>query len=677
MANVASSRSRFSLKNLSISFKMLSVSIIVALITIGLAVFITTTIKSQEILLKEQKMALTNVEKVEIISKHFADMRYWGLDLAVSWLDQSKAKMKESQKTLLTSIESLDGVDDADKNKLITLVNQYVDMNLEAVDAYVKGDRVAGNAKVASSHQYAESFLSIASQLESSAVLAVDAVNTEVAAKNTSLYLFTIIMLISGFLGLIPSWLIARRIKKMLSQAVSISNNITHGNLNDKIVVHHHDEVGQLLLAQKGMQDKFRVSQEQSKKMKQAEEEIFAIVQAAQKGELTKRIHIDDSTEGFLKTLGAGLNSILDVSEKVILDLNSTFSALAQGDLTKKIDGDYQGEYAQLQNHANETIDKLTKVIEDSMGCAQAVCSVSKEIANSSNTLNQRTESQAQSLEETSANMSNMSQSVASNAESAKEAAQISKDAKMQAQSGGEVVSQAIHAMDEINGSSRKIADIIGVVDEIAFQTNLLALNASVEAARAGEQGRGFAVVASEVRQLAQRSADAAKEIKILITDNVAKIKVGSDLVNTSGESLHSIVDASSKVDQIISEMAESSVGQADAIRQVNSAVEQMNDLTQQNVAMVEEATAASETMTQEAEQLFHIMQFFNLSGKPSQSNMSMVSTEHDISASVKDDGFDVASMMPEMMEDVKQRQAGFVAAPPPSDGGDDSWEEF
>lgn len=219
------------------------------------------------------------------------------------------------------------------------------------------------------------------------------------------------------------------------------------------------------------------------------------------------------------------------------------------------------------------------------------------EIASGNAELSQRTEEQASSLEETASSMEEMTSAVRQNADNARQASQLAASAREQAEKGGAVVGKAVDAMAEINSSSRRIADIISVIDEIAFQTNLLALNAAVEAARAGEQGRGFAVVAGEVRNLAGRSAESAKEIKGLIQESVGKVQQGSELVDQSGKMLHEIVDGVRKVTDIIAEMAASSQEQATGIEQVNKAVMQMDEMTQQNAALVEEAAAASQAM--------------------------------------------------------------------------------
>jgi methyl-accepting chemotaxis protein len=227
--------------------------------------------------------------------------------------------------------------------------------------------------------------------------------------------------------------------------------------------------------------------------------------------------------------------------------------------------------------------------------------------------LSQRTQEQAAALEETASSMEEMTATVKQNSDNARQADLLAGSARTHAERGGEVMTSAVNAMRDINTSSRKIADIISVIDEIAFQTNLLALNAAVEAARAGEQGRGFAVVASEVRNLAQRSASAAKEIKSLIEDSVDKVRTGSELVDQSGKALSEIMDSIKKVSEIVAEMAAASEEQATGIEQVNTAVTQMDETTQQNAALVEEAAAAAKSMEQQAQEVVAQVSFFRV----------------------------------------------------------------
>lgn len=342
------------------------------------------------------------------------------------------------------------------------------------------------------------------------------------------------------------------------------------------------------------------------------ENEVQQIVTAAAGGDLGIRIDTKNK-QGFFAILSAGINELVTTFDSVIGEVIDSVSALANGDLTRSIQSEYAGSFGRLKTDMNVTIEKLTSVVRDIQEASYAVKTGSDEIASGNQNLSQRTEEQASSLEETSSAMEQMTATVRQSADNAKQATTLARGARDAAESGGRVVGSAVQAMSEINASSKKIADIIGVIDEIAFQTNLLALNASVEAARAGDQGRGFAVVASEVRNLAGRSATAAREIKDLIQDSVSKVDDGSKLVNQSGDVLAEIVNAVKKVTDIIEEIAVASSEQAAGIDEVCKAVTQMDEMTQQNAALVEQAAAASESLGEQAEGLERMIGFFSV----------------------------------------------------------------
>lgn len=343
------------------------------------------------------------------------------------------------------------------------------------------------------------------------------------------------------------------------------------------------------------------------------EKEIADLVAAAGKGELQARVS-EEGKDGFYLRLAKGLNSLVSIVDDAIADTGSMLGAMAIGDLSKRIEQQYQGSFDKLKQDANATADKLTEVINRINSSASLVASGAEEISQGNADLSQRTEEQASSLEETASSMEEMTSTVRQNADNAKVANELAEETREKAHLGGEVVNRAVVSMSAINESSKKIADIISVIDEIAFQTNLLALNAAVEAARAGEQGRGFAVVAGEVRNLAQRSAGAAKEIKELIRDSVGKVEDGTVLVNESGATLQEIVASVQRVTEMISDIAEASEEQSSGIEQVNKAISQMDEMTQQNAALVEQASAAGESMAEQANEMRRLLNFFSLS---------------------------------------------------------------
>jgi methyl-accepting chemotaxis protein len=346
------------------------------------------------------------------------------------------------------------------------------------------------------------------------------------------------------------------------------------------------------------------------------EDEVDGIIGAARAGDLSQRILVDNK-QGFFKQLGMSINSLLELLEHVFDDVAEVMSAMSEGHLTKPIRSSYRGKFGQVKMDVNNTIINMERIVRDLRESSDVIRTAAGEISAGNNNLSQRTEQQASSLEETAASMEELTSTVRNNADNAQQANQVSTNARQVAMKGGEVVNHAIQAMDAINTSSSKIAEIIGVIDEIAFQTNLLALNASVEAARAGDQGRGFAVVATEVRNLAGRSAEAAKQIKELINDSVDKVKAGASLVDQSGENLTEIVDGVKRVGDIIAEIAAASAEQSAGIDQVNQAVTSMDEVTQQNAALAEQTSAASASLNEKAMEMDRMMGFFKLRDNP------------------------------------------------------------
>ena len=374
-------------------------------------------------------------------------------------------------------------------------------------------------------------------------------------------------------IGIFMGWIIARFLARNLNNVVMAAQALGGGDLKARSSITTKDEVGTLAQSFNEMGDKLQANVEKAK------EEAATMAQ-------------------------------------FVVEAKRVLGNLAQGDLTDHMTNACDGDLAQIKDSLNSALTNLTTTLTTVREAAEGVTSGAEEITKGNEDLSQRTSEQASSLEETSSAMEEMTSTVKQNADNAKQANQLAIAARDVAEKGGAVTTKAIDAMDEINKSSKKIADIITVIDEIAFQTNLLALNAAVEAARAGEHGRGFAVVAAEVRNLAQRSASAAKEIKGLINESVQRVTDGSELVDQCGRTLEEIVGSVKRVTDIIAEITAASQEQASGIDQVNKAIMQMDETTQQNAALVEEATSASQSMKEQAKELMRQVDSFKMIGR-------------------------------------------------------------
>jgi methyl-accepting chemotaxis protein len=367
----------------------------------------------------------------------------------------------------------------------------------------------------------------------------------------------------------------------------------------------------------KAEQEKHAEAEREAAKQKvlgEFEAAVGGIVKAAAAGDFSQRVDLAGKF-GLVLNFGTAINSLCDNVGHALDDLIQMLNALAEGNLTQRITAQYQGSFAILKDNANKTAERIGATIAEIKSSAAEVTNASAEISTSTSDLSQRTEEQAASLEQTSASMEEISATVKKNAENAQAANQSAANTRAVAERGGQVVAKAVEAMAKIDESSRKISDIIGVIDEIARQTNLLALNAAVEAARAGEAGRGFAVVASEVRSLAQRSSQAAKDIKDLITNSNGQVKQGVDLVNRAGASLSEIVESIKKVADTVADIASATAEQASGIDQVGKALTQMDEVTQQNSALVEENAATAKTLEHQAHAMDERVAFFRIAG--------------------------------------------------------------
>ncbi|MEI6559231.1 MAG: methyl-accepting chemotaxis protein [Rhodospirillaceae bacterium] len=432
-------------------------------------------------------------------------------------------------------------------------------------------------------------------------------------------------------IGLIFAWFVARSITRPVGSMTGAMTSLAAGDLAVAVpALADRDEIGEMAKAVQVFKDnaieKERMDEAERQRLEaerraaeaqQAREqaigrEIAALIDAVSRGDLTSRLDLTGK-DGFYRTMSEGINRLTDTVQGAVADIARVLGALADGDLNQRITKEYQGDFDTLKSDVNATSAKLADIVGQISDATEAISQASAEVSSGSADLAERTEQQASSLEETAASMEQLGATVRTSAESAQRANAMAAEARAAAEQGGSVAGSAIEAMRAIADASRKITDIIGVIDEIAFQTNLLALNAAVEAARAGDAGKGFAVVAQEVRVLAQRSAQASKEIKTLILNSDNQVQNGVELVKKAGDSLSGIVQGVHQVATLISEMASASAEQASALDEINSAVAAMDEMTQKNAALVEETTAAAQSMSGQASDLRQQMAFFKL----------------------------------------------------------------
>ena len=411
--------------------------------------------------------------------------------------------------------------------------------------------------------------------------------------------------------------------------------------------------------------------------------EIQTLVEAAVAGDFSKRG--DASRFEFVyRELIERLDQLMATSQNGLNEVGNLLSSVADGDLTRRIEVQLPGQFGQLAGDANRTVEGLAQIVGNIRQTSDGISAASGEIAAGNSDLSMRTEQQAASLEETASSMEELTSTVKQNADNARQANQLAQGAAGVAAQGGQVVEQVVTTMGAIEASSKKISDIISVIDGIAFQTNILALNAAVEAARAGEQGRGFAVVAGEVRALAQRSAGAAKEIKQLIEESVGKVTDGSALVRQAGNTMGEIVSSVQRVTDIIADISAASQEQSSGIEQVNQAITQMDEGTQQNAALVEQASASAESMRQQAGQLVEAVSAFRTAAAAAAPARSATPAAPRAAAAPP------PAAAPVRRQSTTARKTGAAAAPAPTptplrsrapatagSGGDQHWQEF
>jgi methyl-accepting chemotaxis protein len=381
--------------------------------------------------------------------------------------------------------------------------------------------------------------------------------------------------------------------------------------------------------------DLTRAAAEAKKNLLAINMELKRLADAATSGDFAAR---GDATafQNMFREMVGGMNQVMAACETGITGAGGVLEALARGDLRTGMQGQHKGQFAQLQMDANTTVAKLTEIIAQIKQSTGSIDTAARQISDGNNELNERTAHQAASLEETASAMETIIAAVRQNSQNADRANELAIGASNVAIKGRQVVAQVVDTMSSIDNSSKKIVDIIGVIDGIAFQTNILALNAAVEAARAGEQGRGFAVVASEVRNLAQRTATAAKEIKDLIGESVQKVGAGTMLVDTAGQTMQEIVEAVKRVNDIMGEITTASADQSSSIESVNTSIAGMDESTRQNASLVEHAAAAAARLQQQAERLHQAASIFELADDDAIANPEAAGTERRHPSSAK-----------------------------------------
>jgi methyl-accepting chemotaxis protein len=359
-----------------------------------------------------------------------------------------------------------------------------------------------------------------------------------------------------------------------------------------------------------GQREGFVVEWEDITEERNIEDQIQSLVSDAAHGNLTNRIDLSDKS-GFFKRLASELNDLMDVTDTALHDVVSMLSKMSQGDLSNRLDNNYQGVFGQLCGDANNMVEKLTSVVSDLSNSSENVATSANELASANNALQARTESQAAGLDQTASSMEEITATVQQTSANASNVADMINNAAKTAHEGEQSVGKVVEAMDSIQEASGQIDKIIVVIDEIAFQTNLLALNAAVEAARAGESGRSFAVVASEVRNLAQRSAAAAGNIKSLITDSVKRVNVGVERVQHSGEVLNELIGCMKEVKELVDTVSVATQEQSAGVLQINQTVSSLDEATQQNSALVEELAATASDLASQAGEVKQSLSFF------------------------------------------------------------------
>jgi methyl-accepting chemotaxis protein len=592
------------LDNIKISVKIISAVVLLALVSAGVIVFgsVTTNYLEREYSDLLENDAQTRVELARV-TRRISDLGYYALAVITYAPDSAEAKKSaaEIENSFKAGVRNLELAQKhsprrkAEFEKFQRSLSELRTVAASVANVYMQSEQTsAEDVKKLNEMIPVVGAELLAINQELSKEMASRMSSLSAAAERSHLLVY-----LSSAVGILcclalALWLSMAKIAGPLNQLAQRMGALAGGDIAVEIDgQNRRDEVGTMARAVQVFKDNavaLKESEAQTEAQRRAAEEERARNEAL-RAEAARQV------------------------QRVVTGLGSGLERMARGDLTYRITDEFVDEYKKVREDFNAAIDQLQDTIKSIAQSSSEVSNAASEISASTSDLSQRTEEQAASLEETSASMEQMSVTVKKNAENAAQANQFANETAVVADRGGAVVAQAVDAMARIEGSSRKISDIISVIDEIARQTNLLALNAAVEAARAGEAGRGFAVVASEVRSLAQRSSQAAKDIKDLITNSSTQVQEGVELVNKAGASLTEIVESIKKVAQIVGEIAVASNEQATGIDQINTALNQMDEVTQQNSALVEENAATAKTLEQQSGVMSESVGAFKLQG--------------------------------------------------------------
>jgi methyl-accepting chemotaxis protein len=547
-----------------------------------------------------------------------------------------RAEAERRSKEMLERLPKIEAAADATELKQLQTIRATLETYFGEISAMVDVAEKSGRDSAAIKAALAKALAAqktVTSAVKEYSIYSGNALATarEDALQSSSLALVVAVASASAciVLGAVASLLVARRgIAAPVRDLTAAMSRLAEGNLdNTGTDAERKDEIGEMARAV----EVFRRNALAMRDMKAQEAALHAlssdlqssistVVAAAVAGDFTGRISKDYHNED-LNRFASSVNELVESIDQAVAEVRHVIAALADADLSQSMSGHFQGAFAELQQNVNSTMVTLRSTMQNVRGAAGTIKESSAELSSAANDLSKRTEQQAAALEETAAALDEITATVRASSSRANEARDMVRETKESAGKSGEIVRSAVSAMSRIEGSSSRISQIIGVIDEIAFQTNLLALNAGVEAARAGEAGRGFAVVAQEVRELAQRSANAAKEIKTLINASASEVKGGVALVRETGDALLEIEKFVLLVNDHVDSIATAAREQATALAEINTSVNHMDQMTQKNAAMVEETTAASETLAEESRQLQTLLARFKLeeANRPSQ----------------------------------------------------------